>query len=306
MIYTVTINPSVDYLVELNDLSIGKTNRAVAQRTVPGGKGINVSRVLKTFDTETKALGFIGGFTGEFIQDELRKEKVTTDFIETVGQTRINVKLQMDAETEINGQAPEITEKHITKLLEKLDSLKEGDILVLSGSVPSVLPSDIYKRMIARVQEKKVVTFLDTSGAPLKEAIQASPFLIKPNQAELEDLYGEKITNLTDAIRLAKRAVEEGVQAVLVSLAGEGAVFVGKDFIYTANVPKGTVRNSVGAGDSMVASFIYYYLQTSSLREAFKYSVAGGSATAFSEGFCTLDKIEELVLEISVSTREEG
>ncbi|PYZ93847.1 1-phosphofructokinase [Salipaludibacillus keqinensis] len=300
MIYTVTLNPSVDYLLEVEPFQIGETNRAKAQSMVPGGKGINVSRVLKRFGISSEAFGFTAGFTGDFIKEELSKEGITHRFIETNGQTRINVKLQTKTETEINGQAPIIEKAHIEQLLSQLDILEVNDVLVLSGSVPSILPSDIYKRIIERVKPKNVPVFVDTSGASLESAVQASPFLIKPNQDELEDLYQEKVTDLGSAVKLAKKTIEKGVENVLVSMAGDGAALITKEKGYVATVPKGIVKNSVGAGDSMVAGFLFAHMQGMDVEEAFRFSVAAGSATAFSEGFCTLEQVQSMISEVSI------
>lgn len=300
MIYTVTLNPSVDYLVGVESFQWGATNRVNQQAMVPGGKGINVSRVLQRFDVKSEALGFTAGFTGSFIKEELNKEGVSNRFIETDGQTRINVKLQTDVETEINGKAPDIQGKHIAKLLKQLDTLTSSDVLVLSGSVPSILSPDLYQQIVDRVKGKGVTTFVDTSGAPLEAVVEAGPFLIKPNQHELEELYNQKVTDLVSAVALAKKTIEKGVEYVLISFAGEGAALVSKDHAYVASVPKGVVKNSVGAGDSMVAGFLYAHLQSLEIKEAFRFSVAAGSATAFSEGFCSLDQVQSLMQEVSI------
>ncbi|WP_416151585.1 1-phosphofructokinase [Salipaludibacillus sp. HK11] len=303
MIYTITLNPSVDYLLEVEQFSLGKTNRAEAQKMVPGGKGINVSRVLKRFGTYSEVLGFTAGFTGSFIKDELNKEGIIHRFIDTEGQTRINVKLQTDMETEINGKAPEILDYHVDKLMKQLDMLASGDVLVLSGSVPSILSTEIYKIIIDQVKQRGVVTFVDTSGLPLKAAIEAKPFLIKPNQHELEELYEESISDLKSAVKLAKKTVDAGeVQNVLISMAGEGAALVTKENSFLATVPQGIVKNSVGAGDSMVAGFLFAYMQSTEIEEAFRFSVAAGSATAFSEDFCSLNQVQSLIKEVSIET----
>ncbi|WP_280770021.1 1-phosphofructokinase [Salipaludibacillus daqingensis] len=300
MIYTVTLNPSVDYLVGVESFQWGATNRATEQAMVPGGKGINVSRVLQRFGVSSESLGFTAGFTGSFIKEELTKEAVAHRFIETGGQTRINVKLQTDTETEINGKAPEIQEKHIDELLQQLDLLTTKDILVLSGSVPSILSTNLYQQIVERVKRKGVKTFVDTSGAPLEAVVEAGPFLIKPNQQELEDLYKQKVTDIPSAVTLAKKTLDKGVNYVLMSFAGDGAALVSKDDTYVATIPKGNVKNSVGAGDSMVAGFLYAYMQSMDIKEAFRFSVASGSATAFSDGFCSLDQVQSLMQEVSI------
>lgn len=300
MIYTVTINPSIDYLLTVDSFQLGETNRASGQSMVPGGKGINVSRVLHRFGLESEAMGFTAGFTGEFLKQELRHEGINGRFIDTEGRTRINVKLKTEQETEINGRSPEIKGHHISTLLNQLDSLEEGGTLVLSGSLPSFLPADLYKSIIERVKAKGVFVYVDTSGESLKESLQAAPFLIKPNQNELASLYKEDIHDLKSAVNAGKKAVADGAEHVLVSMAGNGAALVSESLTLAANVPKGTVRNSVGAGDSMVAGFIYAYEQSGSMEEAFRFSVAAGSATAFSTGFCSKDHVLSLLPDVYI------
>ncbi|MCR6095389.1 1-phosphofructokinase [Salipaludibacillus agaradhaerens] len=308
MIYTVTINPSIDYLVNVDNFQLGETNRVATQNMVPGGKGINVSKVLKNFGTASVALGFTAGFTGQYLKQELIKDGVDCQFIDTPGHTRINVKLKTDTatETEINGVAPDIKQEHIDQLFQQLDKLQKGDLLVLSGSLPTVLEADLYMQLIDHAKKKQAHVLADTSGEPLRHVLKASPFLIKPNEKELQYLYEGQITDLDSAIEFAQKAIEDGAEHVLVSMADKGAALVSQTQVYTATVPKGTVKNSVGAGDSMVAGFIYAYSQSRDLQEAFRFSVAAGSATAFSDGMCTEEKVKSLLSHISIKTRKKG
>ncbi|SDO33507.1 1-phosphofructokinase [Alkalicoccus daliensis] len=306
MIYTMTLNPSVDYLVSVNNFQLGKTNRADTQRMVPGGKGINVSKVLQLFHIPTKLFGFTAGFTGEFIQNTLQKQGLDTSFIEVEGMTRINVKLKTDAETEVNGQSPEITEQDAAKLIKQLDQLQEEDTLVLSGSLPTNLSPDFYASLMEAAAVKNIRTVLDTSGEPLRSGLKANPFLIKPNIAELEALYDTKTETQEEVITLAKRAVEDGAQHVLVSSGGSPALLVSKEQVLEASVPKGEVKNSVGAGDSMVAGFLFSLTEKDDLVQALKTSVAFGSATAFSQGFVTEETFQRLLPDIQVKTFQIG
>lgn len=302
MIYTVTLNPSVDYLVSVQDFQLGKTNRADAQQIVAGGKGINVSKVLSTFGVPTKLFGFTAGFTGEFIKKDLQEQDLDADFISVKGTTRINVKLKTETETEVNGQSPDITDNDVQQLLSQIEQLASGDTLVISGSLPASLPKNFYETMLQTANGKNVRTILDTSGDPLKHGLKAEPYLIKPNIAELEQLYGTKASTQEEVIALAERAVSDGAQNVLVSSGGKPALLVNKDTVWEASIPSGTVVNSVGAGDSMVAGFIYRLNENDDLQNAFQYSIAFGSATAFSQGFVTAAALDHLLPEIKIRT----
>ncbi|WP_088035952.1 1-phosphofructokinase [Evansella clarkii] len=302
MIYTVTLNPSVDYIVSVNDFKLGEINRTTKQFKNPGGKGINISRVLNNLVQESTALGFVGGFTGEFIQNSLEKENVFTDFIKVNGDSRINVKLKSNEETEINGESPEISAEDIERLKQKLYALKEDDYLVLAGSVPAGLSPDIYNELLEELSSKDVKVIIDTSGKALKESLHSAPFLIKPNHHELGELFEDNEITLEKAVTYGRKIVEAGVQNVIVSMAGEGALFINKDLALFGNVPEGQVKNSVGAGDSVVAGFIASYAANSNYEEAFRYSIAAGSATAFSDGFCDQESIHRLINEINITT----
>jgi 1-phosphofructokinase len=301
MIYTCTLNPSVDYIVHIDELRIGELNRAVKTLTFPGGKGINVSRVLKRLGIESTALGFIGGFTGAFIIEQLQNENIACDFVEVPGNTRINVKLKSGKETEINGQGPVIQPEHETEFMEKIRALTENDIVVLAGSVPSSLSPDVYEKIIDEAKKVKAKVVVDTSGPALKSLLARNPFLAKPNHKELAELFETSFHSKDEIMVCGRRLVELGVENAIVSLAGDGAFYFNKEMTLFAEAPKGTVKNSVGAGDSMVAGFLAAYTNGKSLEEAFAYSVASGSATAFSEDLCTKDLVEQLAHEVYVT-----
>lgn len=301
MIYTCTLNPSIDYVVELDSIQLGDLNRAKRTEQYPGGKGINVSRVLKRLGVENTALGFIGGFTGEFIREELSKELVNHDFVEANGTTRINVKLKSGDETEINGQGPTIETEQINELLQKVEAMNEGDIFVLAGSLPASVPADIYKTLATAARTRGVKIVADTSGPALKEIIEEKLFLVKPNHHELGELFETTITSKEESIAYAKRLVESGIENVIVSMAGAGALLITNHKILYANAPKGTVKNSVGAGDSTIGGFLAAYTQGKALEECFRYGVASGSATAFSSDLCTKEEVEKLLPEITVT-----
>ncbi|HZG59805.1 MAG TPA: 1-phosphofructokinase [Anoxybacillus sp.] len=301
MIYTCTLNPSVDYIVEVERFRIGELNRAAKTAAFPGGKGINVSRVLKRLGVDNTAFGFIGGFTGAFIESELKKEEIHADFVKVNGDTRINIKLKSGEETEINGQGPSILPDHQDELMNKIQVLNQEDILVLAGSIPPSISADFYNQMVDIAKQKGVKVAVDTSGPALKQFIQHHPFFIKPNHHELGELFDTKISSKNDILSYGYKLVELGVENVIVSMAGDGAFFFNKEKILFATAPKGIVKNSVGAGDSMVAGFLAAYLNEQDIEKAFQYSVAAGSATAFSEDLCTKDKVEQLLHEVKVT-----
>ncbi|WEG13039.1 1-phosphofructokinase [Pullulanibacillus sp. KACC 23026] len=300
MIYTVTLNPSVDYFVQLSDLKLGEVNRVVQEKKMPGGKGINVSRVLRRLQISSQVLGFIGGFTGDYIKKRLMDEGIPSYFIEVQGETRINVKVKAQQETEINGEGPQINPNHMDALLKRLALLEEGDCLVLSGSVPKTIPNGIYEKMIKQAGENGAKTLVDTTGTSLKETLAHHPFLVKPNHHELNDYYQETAQSVKELVELAKRLLNEGPENVLVSMGGEGALLVNESGAYLAHAPAGDVQNSVGAGDSLVAGFLGAYSKHGDLLEAFQYGVAAGSATAFSMDLCTQEKVESLYKKIEI------
>jgi 1-phosphofructokinase len=301
MIYTVTLNPSVDYIVEVEQFELGSLNRTVADTKFPGGKGINVSRVMKRLAVESNALGFIGGFTGKFVEDFLNLEKIPSNFVKVSGDTRINIKLKTEVESEINGLGPNISEEQLTEFFEIFQKMTKEDIVVLAGSIPGTLPPSIYKEIIAVCKEKEIKVVADVSGDALKEVISEKPYLIKPNHHELGELFNIEIQSVEEALIYGKKLVEQGVKHVIVSLAEKGALLITENNSYVANVPKGKVLNSVGAGDSVVGGFISAISKNYSIEEAFKIGVAAGSATAFSMELCTKEKIEELLPYIEVN-----
>ncbi|MDP1419798.1 1-phosphofructokinase [Peribacillus simplex] len=301
MIYTVTLNPSIDYLVEVESFQMGKVNRTSYDAKFPGGKGINVSRVLKRLGNSTTALGFIGGQTGEFVKRFLRQEEIITDFTEIAGDTRINIKLKTGLETEINSQGPVISKGNYQQLFSQIEQLNNNDILILSGSIPPSVPSDVYEAMARTCSDNGIKVVVDTSGKGLLNVLPHRPFLIKPNHHELGELFSTEIKTVDDAREYGAKLVEAGAQNVIVSMAGQGAVLCSGGESYSANVPKGNVINSVGAGDSMVAGFIGTYERTGDILSAFRFSLAAGSATAFSSDLGTLDKIEELLPQIAIN-----
>ena len=297
MIYTVTFNPSLDYIVSVDNFTCGIVNRTTDEIIFPGGKGINVSMVLKNLGFENTALGFLAGFTGNRIQDLLEEKGVRADFISVEkGISRINVKLRSNEETEINGQGPAIGEADIKKLYEKLDTLSDGDILVLAGSIPDVMPGSMYMDIMKHLQNKDLKIVVDATKDLLVNVLQYHPFLIKPNNHELGEIFGVKIESKADVITYAKKMQEKGARNVLVSMAGDGAVLVAEDgSIFQSEAPEGKVVNSVGAGDSMVAGFIAGYLENGSYEKAFQMGVCTGSASAFSEELATKAEVIALL-----------
>lgn len=300
MIYTITFNPALDYIVRVDDFKLGSVNRTSYEEIYAGGKGINVSIVLNNLGVESKVLGYIAGFTGDEIERKVKEFGCDSDFIKLHnGMSRINVKLKSSEESEINGQGPQVNNGSLEELYKKLDFLKEDDILVLAGSIPSTLPKDIYESIMKRLDGRKIKFVVDATGDLLLNVLNYKPFLIKPNHHELAELFNVEIKNEDEIIHYAKKLKEMGARNVLISMAGDGAIFVTETGeVLKSAVPKGKVRNSVGAGDSMVGGFIAGYLKHNKLEEAFKMGVATGSASAFSDGLATKDKVEELLLEI--------
>lgn len=302
MIYTVTLNPSLDYIVAVDHFSPGQLNRTANETKLPGGKGINVSQVLKRLDVDSTALGFIGGFTGDFIDHHLKSLKINTDFVRIPEDSRINVKLKSEQETEINAKGPFISEKSFEDLKSKIRGLTKEDTLVLAGSIPSTLPDDTYEELVKICRDNGTKFVVDAEGNLLKKVLPLGPFLIKPNHHELGELFDTEITSCQEAVHYGRKLVEQGARHVIVSLAEKGAVLITKDTALVASVPKGEVKSSVGAGDSMVAGFIAIYEKTSSIEDAFRFSVAAGSATAFSIGLCTPEQAENLLSQVTLET----
>lgn len=297
MIYTVTFNPSLDYIVTVKDFTCGVVNRTCDEIIYPGGKGINVSMVLKNLGYENTALGFLSGFTGEKIQALLKEKGVATDFIPVeTGMSRINVKLRSNEETEINGQGPKIEEKHIQELYRKLDELKDGDVLVLAGSIPDVMPGSMYMDIMKHLSDRKLKIVVDATKDLLVNVLEHHPFLIKPNNHELGEIFNVTLEKKDEVVEYAKRLQGKGARNVLVSMAGEGAVLVTENGeVYKADAPKGILKNSVGAGDSMVAGFLAGYLEKENYKDAFAMGVCTGSASAFSEELATKEEVAALL-----------
>lgn len=296
MIYTVTFNPALDYVVKVHDFQPGTINRVYQESIFFGGKGINVSVVLKELGLSSVALGFTAGFTGEAIEKGVEAQGIATDFIRlSDGMSRINVKMKAQKETEINGQGPNISEEAIKELFGKLDRLTEGDVLILAGSIPNTLPEDIYEQIMARLAGKGIRIIVDATKDLLLNVLKYHPFLIKPNNHELGEMFGVELKTDEDIVFYAKELQKKGAQNVLISMAGDGAILVTeKSSVHKIGVPKGTVVNSVGAGDSMVAGFTAGYLTTGDYSHALKLGTACGSATAFSEGLAVRDEITKL------------
>lgn len=296
MIYTVTFNPSLDYIVTVDNFTTGRVNRTTTEFMYPGGKGINVSIVLKNLGYDNIALGFEAGFTGEEIIRRINDMGIIHDFIHVdSGLSRINVKIRSYNESEINGQGPAIEADHINKLYQRFDKLKNGDILVLAGSIPTVMPDSMYMDIMKYLKGRNIKIVVDATKDLLVNVLEYGPFLIKPNNHELGEIFGVELKTRDEVVKYAKRLQKMGAVNVLVSMAGEGAVLVAEDgSIFKTPAPKGVVKNSVGAGDSMVAGFIAGYLNSGNYVEAFKMGVCTGSASAFSDKLATKAEVEAL------------
>lgn len=296
MVYTVTFNPAIDYVVHTGEMKLGATNRSEREEMYFGGKGINVSIVLREIGIDSKALGFTAGFTGDAIEKGLADMGIDTDFVRlNNGNSRINVKIKATEETELNGQGPDIDDNAISALFEKLDKLSDGDTLILAGSIPSSLPSDIYQRILERLSGKKIKAVVDATKDLLLNVLKYKPFLVKPNNHELGEMFGVTLKTDEEIEKYARKLQDMGAVNVLISMAGDGAMLIdeyGK--MHRCGVCKGTVKNSVGAGDSMVAGFIAGSLQ-GDYEYALKLGTAAGGATAFSDGLATKEKISELL-----------
>lgn len=302
MIYTVTFNPSLDYIVSVDDFQLGKTNRTASELMFAGGKGINVSIVLKNLGLDSTALGFTAGFTGEEIAKRLEADGIRTDFVNVPeGISRINVKLKNIDGTEINGMGPKIGPEALGKLLKQLEKLEAGDVLVLAGSIPKSMPDDIYRGILKRLDGKNILTVVDATGELLVNVLNHHPFLIKPNNHELGELFNVEIATKEQAAPYARKLQEKGAKNVLVSMGGQGAVFLSETGeLFMAEAPKGELKNSVGAGDSMVAGFITGWMQKGSYEHAFRMGVSTGSASAFSDNLATKQEVEAVYAKCEV------
>lgn len=296
MIYTVTFNPSLDYIVSVKDFKLGLTNRTDSELMLPGGKGINVSIVFKNLGIDNTALGFVAGFTGKEVVKRLEKFGVKNGFLEIPeGFTRINVKLKSIDGTEINGQGPSISEEKIEQLMTRLDEMGEGDVLFLSGSIPASMPDDTYQKIMERLKDKGVLISVDATQELLLKVLPYHPFLIKPNNQELGEIFGVELRTRESVVPYGKKLQEMGAENVLISMAGEGAVLIASDGqVYDAPAPKGILKNGVGAGDSMVAGFMAGWLERKEYRHAFHMGVAAGSASAFSEQLAVKEEIDQV------------
>lgn len=296
MVYTVTFNPAIDYVVHADKMTIGSVNRSKAEGIYFGGKGINVSMVLSELGVKSKALGFVAGFTGAAIEQGVAEKGIETDFIHLEkGFSRINVKIKSDSETELNGQGPVIDDKSLSELFAKLDQLSDGDTLVLAGSIPSSMPSDIYQRILKHLSGKNIRAVVDATKDLLMNVLEYKPFLIKPNNHELGEMFGVTLTTNEQIAEYAQKLKDMGAQNVLVSMAGDGALLLDENGkLHSCGVCKGTVKNSVGAGDSMVAGFIAG-AQQGDYEYALKLGTAAGGATAFSDDLAQKDEIYRLL-----------
>ena len=299
MIYTVTFNPAIDYVVHIDNLETGKIQRSKSQNIYFGGKGINVSIILKELSVPSTALGFIAGFSGKAIEDGISCNEIKTDFVTlNSGLTRINVKIRSEEETDINGNGPEITDSDIDKLFSKLECLKDEDFLILAGSIPNTLPFDIYEQILAKLENKKIKFVVDAEKDLLLNSLKYKPFLIKPNCEELSEIFGTEISTAGMCLEYAKKLKDMGALNVLVSMGDKGAVLLdqnGEEYFMKA--PVGKTVNTVGAGDSMVAGFIAGYIETNDYSYALKLGTASGAATAFSDGLATKKMIFEILKE---------
>ncbi len=298
MIFTVTLNPSIDYVVRLDKLTNGITNRTTSEEYYFGGKGINVSCVLAELGLDSTAYGFVAGFTGEAIEKGIRNDRIITDFIKLKhGISRINIKIKAGEETEINCQGPHIDDSELERLLQKIDRIASGDTLVIAGSIPNTMPDDVYERMLERISRKDVKIVVDATKQLLVNSLKYKPFLIKPNRQELSEIFGTEVKTEDDIEKYAKELQKMGAKNVLISLGGEGAMLIDENGEkHKAGVLKEKVINTVGSGDSMVAGFVAGYEKEHSYPYALKLGSVCGNATAFLSGLATREKIDELLV----------
>lgn len=301
MIYTVTLNPAIDYVIRVPEFQVDQLNKTTEEYKFPGGKGINVSRILKNLGIESTNLGFVGGFTGTFIRNKLSEERLITDFIEVPGDTRINIKLKSEVETEINGQGPIIESVHLQALKAQLSDCKTTDLIVFSGSIPKGLSEDVYLDLVQLVSELKIPFVVDISSEKLLDILKFEPVLIKPNHHELADIFKTSFNNFEEMIPYGQKLVGMGAKNVLLSMGKDGAALFNETGVYRAPGLIGNLKNSVGAGDSMVAGFVSQVSQGDDTLEAFKYGVASGSATAFNDDLAPGKDILALVEKVIIN-----
>ncbi|WP_125605659.1 1-phosphofructokinase [Lapidilactobacillus bayanensis] len=300
MIYTVTVNPAIDYVVQIDHLNLGRVNYLQHTNFIAGGKGINVSKILTQLGSANTAWGFIGGFTGQFLETTLRQEQIKFDFTSIADNTRVNVKLKSDQETEMNAVGPRVTATELAAFKKQFDQVQAGDTVIFSGSLLPQLTNDFYLELIDLVVAKGAEFAIDTTGQALLDTLNKKPFVIKPNHHELADLFNTTIENDQQLLTYAAKLQESGAKNVLISMAGAGAYYLSPEHIYHSVAPVGQVVNSVGAGDSMLAGFIGEFSQHHDPKMAFKYGLACGSATAFTEDIANIEQINALLPQIKI------
>lgn len=300
MIYTLTLNPSIDYVLRIDEFLDGETLRSNSEEKYPGGKGIMVSKLLKNLGENSINIGFLGGFTGDFIRKKLNDLKIAEDFTRIEDDSRINVKLKYETETEINAQGPQITEEEIEEFLNYLDQLQEDDFVIISGSIPKSLGDDFYRVIVNLLEMNNVRFALDTSGKKLYKLSSYKPFLVKPNKDELSEIFEDKIDSDEKIVKYARKLIDQGAENVIVSLGKDGSIFVDNSVTYKAKPIEGKLINSVGSGDSMVAGYIYGYMKGFSKLDSYKLAVSCGSATAFSPDIAEKELIDEIFKKVEV------
>ena len=300
MIYTLTLNPSIDYVLRIEKFEDGQTIRSKSEEKYPGGKGIMVSKLLKNLGEKSINIGFLGGFTGEFIKNKLDNLGIDEEFTKISDDSRINVKIKYDKETEINAQGPEIKEEEIEEFLNYLDNLKEDDFVIISGSIPKSLGDDFYRVIVNLLEMENVRFALDTSGKKLFDLSSYKPFLVKPNRDELGEIFEDEIDSDEKIVKYARKLIDQGAENVIVSLGKDGSFFVDSNIVYKAKPIEGKLINSVGSGDSMVAGYIYGYMKGLSKLDSYKLAVACGSATAFSPDIAEKELIYKILEKVEV------
>ncbi|APP10332.1 phosphofructokinase [Lactobacillus delbrueckii subsp. delbrueckii DSM 20074 = JCM 1012] len=304
MIYTVTVNPALDYVLQLPEVKDGETNRSSDTQFLAGGKGINVSQILNQLGVDNTAWGFVGGFTGEELIRQLNVKKISSDFVRISDDTRVNVKIHAQEETEINAAGPDITDQEVAAFKSRLDDLEAGDVVVLSGSLAPSLPTDFYESLLPLIREKGAEFVVDTTGEALLRTLKFNPLVIKPNHHELADLFDTSFSSTADMLEAAKKLQKLGAQNVMISMAGEGAYLVTADHVYHANAATGTVVNSVGAGDSMIAGFVGTWFEKHDAVEGLRVGSACGGATAFTEDIAVKSQIDAVLPQIKIDVVE--
>ena len=304
MIYTLTLNPSIDYVLRIDEFLDGETLRSNSEEKYPGGKGIMVSKLLKNLGEKSINIGFLGGFTGDFIRKKLNDLKIAEDFTRIEDDSRINVKLKYETETEINAQGPQITEEEIEEFLNYLDQLQEDDFVIISGSIPKSLGDDFYRVIVNLLEMNNVRFALDTSGKKLFNLSSYKPFLVKPNKDELSEIFEDKIDSDEKIVKYARKLIDQGAENVIVSLGKDGSIFVDNSVAYKAKPIEGKLINSVGSGDSMVAGYIYGYMKGFSKLDSYKLAVSCGSATAFSPDIAEKELIDQIFKKVELEEWE--